>query len=50
VRVNDVLDLLAGGALRDEILADNPCLEDEDITAVLESAARQNYHPFLRSA
>lgn len=33
-----------------EILADYPYLEDEDITAVLEFAARQNDHPVLRSA
>jgi len=50
VRVKDVLDLLAAGASRDEILADYPYLEDEDITAVLEFAARQNDHPVLRSA
>ena len=42
IRVKDVLDLLAAGASREEILADYPYLEDEDITAVLEFAARQN--------
>jgi uncharacterized protein (DUF433 family) len=41
VRVKDVLELLAAGAERDEILADYPYLEDEDITAVLEFAARR---------
>lgn len=40
VRVKVVLELLAAGAERDEILADYPYLEDEDITAVLEFAAR----------
>jgi len=50
IRVKDVLDLLAAGATRQEILADYPYLEDEDITAVLEFAARQNDHPVLRSA
>ena len=50
VRVKDVLDLLAAGATRDEILDDYPYLQDEDITAVLEFAARQNDHPVLRSA
>lgn len=50
VRVKDVLDLLAAGASREEILADYPYLEDEDITAVLEFAARQADHPILRSA
>lgn len=42
IRVKDVLDLLAAGATRDEILADYPFLEDEDITAVLKFAAEQN--------
>ena len=50
IRVKDVLDLLAAGATRDEILADYPYLEAEDIAAVLEFAARQNDHPVLRSA
>jgi uncharacterized protein (DUF433 family) len=45
IRVKDVLDLLAAGATREEILADYPYLEPEDITAVLEFAARQNDHP-----
>jgi uncharacterized protein (DUF433 family) len=39
--VKDVLDLLAAGALRDEILADYPYLEDDDITAALAFASRQ---------
>jgi uncharacterized protein (DUF433 family) len=50
IRVKDVLDLLAAGATREEILADYPYLEPEDITAVLEFAARQNDHPILRTA
>ncbi len=50
IRVKDVLDLLASGATREEILADYPYLQDEDITAVLAFAARQNDHPVLRSA
>lgn len=50
MRVKDVLDLLAAGASREEILADYPYLEDDDITAVLEFAARQSDHPVLRSA
>jgi uncharacterized protein (DUF433 family) len=40
IRVKDVLVFLAGGATREEILADYPYLEPEDITAVLEFAAR----------
>lgn len=50
IRVGDVLDLLAAGAGRDEILADYPLLETEDITAALEYAARQSDHPVLRIA
>jgi uncharacterized protein (DUF433 family) len=50
IRVKDVLDLLAAGATREEILADYPLLEQEDITASLEFAARQSDHPILRSA
>jgi uncharacterized protein (DUF433 family) len=50
IRVMDVLDLLAAGASRDEILADYPFLEAGDITASLEYAARQSDHPVLRTA
>jgi len=45
VRVKDILDMLAGGATRAEILSDYPYLEDEDITAALEYAARATDHP-----
>ena len=38
IRVRDVLDLLAAGADRAEILADYPLLEAGDITAALEYA------------
>jgi uncharacterized protein (DUF433 family) len=50
IRVKDVLDLLAAGAGRDEILQDYPLLEAADITAALEYAARQSDHPVLRVA
>jgi uncharacterized protein (DUF433 family) len=40
LRVKDVLDLLAAGASRDEILADYPLLEAGDITAALQYAAQ----------
>ncbi|MGI3901877.1 MAG: DUF433 domain-containing protein [Janthinobacterium lividum] len=50
IRVRDVLDLLAAGADRAEVLADYPLLEDGDITASLEYAARQSDHPVLRVA
>ncbi len=41
IRVKDILDLLASGTSREEILADYPYLEDGDITAALEYSARQ---------
>lgn len=50
IRVKDVLELLAAGASREEILEDYPYLEPEDITAALEFAARQLDHPILRVA
>ena len=50
IRVKDVLDLLAAGATRDEILQDYPYLEAADITAALEYAAAQSDHPVLRVA
>ncbi len=50
IRVKDVLDLLAAGASRDEILEDHPLLEGDDITAVLEFAARESDHVILRVA
>ena len=40
IRVSDILDMLAGGASRFEILRDFPDLEDDDITASLLYAAR----------
>jgi uncharacterized protein (DUF433 family) len=42
IRVKDILDLMAAGASREEILEDYPYLEAEDITAALELAARQS--------
>jgi uncharacterized protein (DUF433 family) len=50
VRVTDILDMLAGGATRDDILRDYPYLEDPDITAALEYAAQQSNHPVIRTA
>lgn len=50
VRVKDILDLLAAGAGRDEILADFPYLEDDDIAAALEYAARHVDYPVIRPA
>jgi len=50
IRVRDVLDLLAAGASRQEILEDYPLLEAGDISASLEYAARQSDHLILRLA
>ena len=50
MRVTDILDMLAGGATREEILRDYPYLERDDIAAALEYAARHVDHPVIRSA
>jgi uncharacterized protein (DUF433 family) len=50
IRVKDVLELLAAGAPREEILADYPFLEDADISAVLTYAAHANDQPIIRAA
>jgi uncharacterized protein (DUF433 family) len=47
VRVIDVLDWLAAGQTPEQIVADYPYLEREDITAVLQYAARRLDHPVL---
>ena len=41
IRVKDVLDMLAGGASEEEILADFPYVEPDDTRASLEYAAAQ---------
>ena len=50
IRVKDVLDLLAVGASRMEILEDYPYLEDVDVTAFMEYASGQLAHPVLKAA
>lgn len=50
VRVKDILDLLAHGASVEEILADYPYLERDDIVAVLQYAAAQLDHPIVHAA
>ena len=42
IRVQDVLELLASGVSQEEILADYPYLEADDITAALEYVAQQD--------
>jgi uncharacterized protein (DUF433 family) len=44
ITVADVLEYLAGGMSRDEILEDFPELEAEDITACLFFAAHRERH------
>ena len=50
MRVVDILQLLGAGAGHAEILRDYPSLEEEDILACLEYAARQTDHTVLQSA
>ena len=47
IRVIDILDMLASGASRDEILNDFPDLESEDSDASLRYASRQLDHPIV---
>jgi hypothetical protein len=48
ITVSQVLEMLAGGMTREQILADFPYLESADIDACLEYAARQAAHRELR--
>ena len=50
ISVSDILDLLASGADRREILEDYPYLEDGDITAALEYASRSANHTVIKAA
>lgn len=47
IRVIDVLDLLAAGLSREQVLEELPDLEPEDITATLQYASRRLDHPVL---
>lgn len=47
IRVIDVLDLLAAGMSREEILSDYPELETEDIEACLKFARDRIDHPIV---
>ena len=49
IRVKDILDMLAGGSSRAEILSDYPYLEDNAITAALEFASRATDPVFAAS-
>ena len=47
IRVTDVLDLLAEGLSPDEVVAELPDLEPEDIAACLRLASRRLDHPIV---
>jgi len=50
IRVKDVLDMMASGAKQEEILADFPDLQPEDIRAAIAYAARYLDHTILVAA
>jgi len=50
MRVVDVLELLGGGMTAEQILADYPYLEADDIRACLMYAAREMNHPVVTAA
>ena len=50
IRVKDVLEMLAAGAKEENILADFPDLEPEDIRACIGFAARYLDHPVVVAA
>jgi uncharacterized protein (DUF433 family) len=47
IRVTDVLDLLASGLGREQVLEELPDLEPEDIDACLRFASRRVDHPVV---
>ncbi len=47
LRVTDILSLLSSGASHQEIIADYPFIENDDILAALEYAAMQTDHSTL---
>ena len=49
IRVTDVLDLLAADLTIEQILAEHPDLESEDIRACLRFASERLNHPVLAS-
>lgn len=50
IRVSDILDLLAAGLSKEQILEELPDLEPEDINAALQFAAKRFDHPVLVAA
>jgi uncharacterized protein (DUF433 family) len=47
IRVSDVLDLLANGLTREQVLQELSDLEPDDITACLRLASRRLDHPIV---
>jgi uncharacterized protein (DUF433 family) len=47
IRVSDVVDLLATGLTPEQVIAELPDLELEDVAACLRHASRQLDHPIL---
>ena len=47
IRVTDVLDLLAAGLSREQVLEELPDLEPDDITACVRFASRRLDHPIV---
>lgn len=47
IRVSDILDLLAAGLSREEVLKELPDLEPEDIEAALRYASNKLDHPVI---
>ena len=50
MRVSDVLELLANNASIEEVLADHPSLERDDVLAAIAYAAVQTSHAVIRVA
>jgi len=50
IRVADVLEMLANGIAADEILADFPDLEPDDLRACMAYAATLAGHPVVNAA
>ncbi len=47
IRVSDVLELLANGLTREQVLQELPDLQSEDIAACLRLAIRRLDHPIV---
>lgn len=50
MRVQDILEMLAGGATAEEILEDFDFLEPDDIRAAIAFAAKVMDHPVVQAA